>query len=44
MFVHPTTALLLAAERRRDLERHARIRARAFAEERTVRRSRPKER
>jgi hypothetical protein len=26
MFVHPTTALLVAAERRRDIERRTRVR------------------
>jgi hypothetical protein len=37
MFIHPATALELAAQRRLDEERRARVRSRPTAEERTVR-------
>jgi hypothetical protein len=37
MFIHPTIALELAAQRRLDAERLARIRRRPAAEERPVR-------
>jgi hypothetical protein len=37
MFIHPTTALELAAQRRLDEERRARVRARPTAEARTIR-------
>jgi hypothetical protein len=37
MFIHPTTALELAAQRRLEEDRRARVRARPAAEARTVR-------
>jgi hypothetical protein len=37
MFIHPTTTLQLAAERRRDDERRARARIRPLPDRRTVR-------
>jgi hypothetical protein len=37
MFIHPTTALQLAAERRLDYERQPRVRHRPRPEERSVR-------
>lgn len=37
MFIHPTTALELAAQRRLDDERRARLRPRPVPEERRVR-------
>jgi hypothetical protein len=37
MFIHPTTALELAAQRRAEDERRARVRARPAVETRTVR-------
>jgi hypothetical protein len=37
MFIQPRTALQLAAERRSDDERRARVRLRPLPEERTVR-------
>ena len=37
MFIHPTTALEFAAQRRLDEERHARVRTRPTFEARTVR-------
>jgi hypothetical protein len=37
MFIHPTTALELVAQRRLDDERLARVRSRPAAEEQTVR-------
>jgi hypothetical protein len=40
MFIHPTTALELAAQRRLDDERRARIRLHPAADLRTVRRVR----
>jgi hypothetical protein len=37
MFIHPTTALELAAQRRTEDERRVRVRFRPLAEERRVR-------
>jgi hypothetical protein len=37
MFIHPTTALELAAQRRAEDERRVHVRFRPLAEERTVR-------
>lgn len=41
MFIHPTTALELAAQKRRDDERRARVRIRPLPDRRTVRAERP---
>ena len=41
MFIHPVTALIIAADRRRDDERRARIRSRPLPDRRTVRAERP---